>query len=442
MLSKVLVIIDDNEQLLYQLKEELDASYQLLSVSQGQRALELSLRIRFSFIIVSRWLSDCDSLDIVAKLKKTCPAVPVLFIGEQPSCNFILDVWHNGANDFLSYPFNKSDLETCLLRILPRKADADAKRREVTPPTKSKRKRLFKFSWPEKRIEPPANESKELEIPPQQVPETPPFSTEKKTPKVQEEPDGSARISVNFLGNFRISLNDQPVSNWPGKKAKLLCAYLFLHKRPVYRDKLMDMFWPDAGTSSARNCLNVTLHQVRASFQEIDQDVTIIQFKDDCYCINPDIEITRDIDVFKSHWRRAKTFDNEKKHFSALPEYELAAAVYKGDFMEEEVYERWIDNERESLKESYLLILDRISYFYSTNGKPDVAIDLCDQILKKDECREDIHRRLMKCFFRIGQPQRALKQFEKCTKALEDELEVKPTKKTIELYEMIKNRLN
>jgi DNA-binding SARP family transcriptional activator len=204
----------------------------------------------------------------------------------------------------------------------------------------------------------------------------------------------------------------------------------------------MELFWPDSGMSSARNCLNVTLHQVRSSFQEVAGDVPIIQFKDDCYCINQDIEITRDIDAFKSHWRHAKTFDNEKKHLQALPEYEMAAAMYKGDFMEDELYERWIETERESLKESYLLILDRISYFYSTNGKPDVAVDLCYQILKKDDCREDIHRRLMKCFFRVGQPQRALKQFEKCVKALNDELEVKPTKKTYELYEMIKNRMN
>ena len=249
-------------------------------------------------------------------------------------------------------------------------------------------------------------------------------------------------IDVNYFGVFEIRVNERLLTGWQGKKAKLLCAFLFLHNRSLYRDKLMELFWPGSGVLAARNCLNVTVHQIRSCFQEIIPDYPFILFRDECYCVNPEIEVNRDIDVFKMHWRSAKAYDNDRNYKAALFEYELAASVYRGDFMEDELYERWIENERESLKESYLLILDRISYFYSMNGKPDIAVDLCNQILCKDECREDIHRRIMKCYTRIGQPQRALKQFEKCKKVLREELEVKPTRKTIELYEMIKNKLN
>ena len=66
------------------------------------------------------------------------------------------------------------------------------------------------------------------------------------------------------------------------------------------------------------------------------------------------------------------------------------------------------------------------------------AIRLCEDILNKDNCSEDIYRRLMECYYRIGQRDKALKLFRKCSKILRDELEVKPETTTIELYRKIR----
>ena len=128
---------------------------------------------------------------------------------------------------------------------------------------------------------------------------------------------------------------------------------------------------------------------------------------------------------------------NGKKELNK--QYELAATLYKGDFMEDALYSNWTDLERENLKEIYLVILNKLSQYYSSDGKPDIAINLCHLILEKDNCREDVHRRLMKSYFRIGQRDKALKQFNKCTEILKSELEVEPMTTTVGLYEQIKN---
>ncbi len=156
--------------------------------------------------------------------------------------------------------------------------------------------------------------------------------------------------------------------------------------------------------------MNVTLHGVRQLLRKMDPIHDYILFKDECYFINSEVEIWLDVEDFLHYWRMAQNREREKGIGAAIAEYELAAANYSGDFMEEYLYESWPSLERENLKEIYLFVLDRLSRHYSLDGKSEIAIDLCESMLEKDNCREDVHRRLMKCHYRIGQRDKALRQ--------------------------------
>jgi DNA-binding SARP family transcriptional activator len=117
---------------------------------------------------------------------------------------------------------------------------------------------------------------------------------------------------------------------------------------------------------------------------------------------------------------------------------ELARALYSGNFMDEDLYDDWAATERDNFKEIYLAILDRLSENYIHTERFSSAVALCEDILSKDNCREDIHRRLMFSYYRAGCRDKALRQFKKCIEALKEELEVEPTKLTRQLYEEIK----
>ena len=84
--------------------------------------------------------------------------------------------------------------------------------------------------------------------------------------------------------------------------------------------------------------------------------------------------------------------------------------------------------------------MDKISENFMLKNDYTEAIHLCEKILAKDNCREDIYRRLMECYYLSGQRDRAIKIFRKCTKALKAELEVEPTAATIQLYRRIKGK--
>ncbi len=200
----------------------------------------------------------------------------------------------------------------------------------------------------------------------------------------------------------------------------------------------MDIFWQKSSPDSARNCLNVTIHGLRRVLEEIDHRSEYILFKDECYYFNPEIEIRLDVEGFRKTWRRAQSIEHDKGLSAAVSEYERAAEIYNGEFLEEEIYDNWPSLDRENLKEIYLVILDKISENYMLNNDYSETIRLCKKILEKDNCREDIYRRLMECYYLTGHRARAIKIFRKCTKVLKAELEVEPTLSTFELYRKIK----
>jgi len=106
--------------------------------------------------------------------------------------------------------------------------------------------------------------------------------------------------------------------------------------------------------------------------------------------------------------------------------------------LEEDVYDDWPMPRREGLKDSYLFIMDQLSRHYFEQESYATSIHLCQKILTKDDCREETHRRLMRCYSRQGQRNLALRQFHVCAETLQRELDVPPMEETLALYQRIR----
>lgn len=123
-----------------------------------------------------------------------------------------------------------------------------------------------------------------------------------------------------------------------------------------------------------------------------------------------------------------------------VKELEGAESLYQDDFLIEDPYEEWMIPKREALKDLYLIILDRMSRYHLEQGNHATCTHFCKQMLAKDACREDAHRRLMVCYSRQGQPHLALRQYHLCVEALAEGLEVAPMTDTEALYQCIRRR--
>jgi two-component SAPR family response regulator len=73
-----------------------------------------------------------------------------------------------------------------------------------------------------------------------------------------------ADVTALILGPLELSVAGRHVVRWNSLKARAVFQYLLINRgRPVRRDVLMDLQWPNHTYTSARNNLNVALYSLR-----------------------------------------------------------------------------------------------------------------------------------------------------------------------------------
>lgn len=248
------------------------------------------------------------------------------------------------------------------------------------------------------------------------------------------------RLNVHLLGPFRLSLGDLPLEKRPAGRGLAVLKYLLAHHdREIPKEVLMDIFWPEAGPEAARNNLNVAMFHLRQAFRAT-ADLSVVEFQDGSYRLNPSLALWVDTKDFERRVAAGQQLERAGQPAAAVREYEAAICLYQGDFLMDDPYEGWPVVTREHLRLVYLGVLDRLSHIYFSQSQYLACISLCQRILERDRCREDTHRRLMRCYSRQGQYPLALRQYQECVDALQAELDVGPDPATVEMAERIRRR--
>jgi DNA-binding SARP family transcriptional activator len=253
-----------------------------------------------------------------------------------------------------------------------------------------------------------------------------------------EETHAGASLLVYCLGLFRVYQDEQPVEDWPSSKGKAVFKYLVTHReRPVVKDVLMDLFWPDIPAETARNNLNVAIYGLRQALRKTHPSYSHVLFINDCYLLNPELHIWLDYEAFLGIIATARELEESGDLEATIREYSKAETLYQGEFLAEDRYEDWLLPLRENLQAEYLSLLDRLNLHFFEKQDYQACIHLCRKMLSIDPCSEEAHRHLMRCFFERGQSYLALRQYYLCVEALKEGLNVAPSSITKELYEYI-----
>jgi DNA-binding SARP family transcriptional activator len=247
------------------------------------------------------------------------------------------------------------------------------------------------------------------------------------------------RLNVHLLGKLRVTLNDVSVSAWPSGRGRSVFKYLLTHRDPwPTREVLMETFWPNSAPELARNSLNVAVHGLRCALRAA-ADVPVVVQAGGSYRLHPDVRLWLDVEEFQCHVDGWRELEETGQLTEASADYELAASVYQGDFLADDPYEEWPVLIRERLRLAYLDTLGRLSHLYFSQAQYAACAALCQRIIERDPCREDAHRRLMRCYSRQGQPHLALRQYWACAEALLVELGVEVTPSTAALHERVRH---
>ena len=244
-----------------------------------------------------------------------------------------------------------------------------------------------------------------------------------------------AHIAARVLGPFEVSVSGVRVLRWNSLKARAVFQYLLIHQdRPVRREMLMELVWPDHSYSSARNNLNVALYSLRNTLDLKEPNGQAILYKEGCYLLNPTLTWWIDRNDFLSALHDARLASQAGWMERAVGAWQSAVQLYRGPLLEDDLDGEWYLTEQRQLREQYLQALEYLAETQYDLGELRAAVEFGQLAISTDPCRESAHRLLMRCYAGQHQQQLVSRQFRLCAAALDGELGVAPASETVRLF--------
>ncbi len=239
-------------------------------------------------------------------------------------------------------------------------------------------------------------------------------------------------LRVLALGDFQVWRGDNfiaPATWQPRRKARLLLLYLLHHApRAIACDELIEALWPDLAPDSARRALNTTFSDLRHILEPyLGQG-------------QPSRYLTRDDETLAftgAVWYDVAAFQQAVQAGGQAARQALE--LYRGDFLPEEPYADWVLHERERLRSLYLNTLTAWLEERVQAGEWRAGVDLARRILDMEPWLEEVWRALMLCLARLGRRSEALRAYQECVRALQQELDAAPSAETQALYNQLNN---
>ncbi len=229
-----------------------------------------------------------------------------------------------------------------------------------------------------------------------------------------------ARIAL--LGPPAVTRDGTPVT-FDTRKAMALLAYLVLTARPVAREGLCDLLWPDQDPERARGALRRTLSTLRAG---VGADVLVTAGDTVAVAEGADVDVVR--------FRALSGPD------ATVADLEAAAALFRGRLLERfgvrdsPGFDSWLMAADDRLARELSAVLARLVAGLTEAGEHLRALEQARRWLALDALHEPAHRALIRLYALTGDRAAALDQYRACVRTLSAELGVAPVEETAELY--------
>ncbi|NIM95912.1 MAG: hypothetical protein GTO18_19610 [Anaerolineales bacterium] len=247
------------------------------------------------------------------------------------------------------------------------------------------------------------------------------------------------QLHVRLFGKFAVHWDSQPIEGIEAGKAQELFSYLMIYRdQPHPRETLADLIWDANSTAQARKYLRQALWQLQNALQSHSIEVTnpLLLIEQDWIRVNPDAELWLDVARFEEAYNSAQGLRGSELDAETLGAVDQAVQLYNADLLLG-WYQDWCLYERERLQNMCLAMLDKLMGYCEAHGMYETGLIHGTRILSFDRARERTHRRLMRLHYLAGDRTAALRQYERCALALEEELGVKPATRTSELYSIL-----
>lgn len=248
-------------------------------------------------------------------------------------------------------------------------------------------------------------------------------------------------LRVQMLGSFRVRRGFQEIHarEWQREKARQLFQLLLTYRGHwIQREQICAWLWPDAEQEAAERQFKVTLNALNAALEPARPPRVapfFIRRQGLAYSFAPSYGVWIDVDEFDL--RVAGAAARDEPDF-ARRNAQIAVQLYRGDFLADALYDPWTSEERERLLARYLATAVGYAERLSADGDQAQAVQLCEQVLRRDRCYEEAYQLLMRAHARAGSRSQAMRSYSRCVQALRDDLGMEPLPETVALYERLR----
>lgn len=248
-------------------------------------------------------------------------------------------------------------------------------------------------------------------------------------------------MRIDLFGKFDISCNGAVVAGLEGRKAQELLAFMLLQRpRAFSREYLAELLWGQRAPAQSKKYLRQTLWQIQSALAAHcqEEDATPLTIDGEWVRANQDCALWLDVAVFEAAYDLAQGTPGSDLDDARAEGLRQAVQLYRGDLLQG-CYEDWCIFERERLQNMYLAMLDKLMDCCQQHGQYELGLGFGNTILRFDRARERTHRRIMRLYYLAGDRTSALRQYEQLVRALHEELDVKPSKRSVALFQQIRS---
>jgi DNA-binding SARP family transcriptional activator len=246
-------------------------------------------------------------------------------------------------------------------------------------------------------------------------------------------------FKICLLGKFSVQHDERKIESFTAKAKELFC-YLLLHRdRSHSREVLASLLWGDCSTSQSKKYFRQTLWQLQRTLHRHSpgKSTRLLRVDDESLRLDSQPRLWLDSAVFEHAFVPVRGIAGEQVSEQQAHNLHHAVSLYKGDLLEGH-YQDWCLFHRERLQNIYTAMLDKLMGYCEVRRKFEEGMAHGELLLRQDQARERTYRRLIRLHYLAGDRAGALRQFQRCETALQKELGVLPSRRTIELYNQVR----
>ena len=234
-------------------------------------------------------------------------------------------------------------------------------------------------------------------------------------------PSPPCRLAAVTLGPFRLYQDGHLVDDWHGSRGQRIAKYLLAHQQhPVPRERLMELLWPETDPEVGRRNLHQAVYSLRRTLRRRQPDLQHIVFENDCYCLNPELEVWCDSDEFERRIAEgARLARDDGLPAQAAAAYADAELLYGGDYLEDTPFEEWALARRDYLAARHTEAMHDLARLNLALGRVDEAIACARRLLVRETADEVAHQLIIRGQLAAGRRGDALRQYRSCAEALD-----------------------